>query len=327
MIALCADDNSLLQKIATTVRNYRGITRKSSIALALPMFNLKKRNIIAAKGEDAAIVRSGDRMLALAVDGIMQELIEKNPHWAGYCSILANVNDMLAMNAAPIAAVNVVSIRTERTARTIIRGICSACSKFGVPMVGGHLHPDASFDSISVAMLGEVQDGKPLLSDSSWPGDRIVMICDCHGRFTAGIPYSWDCTSMKSQAAIKKNIKDFLGVVPYLTAGKDISNSGTLGSLAMLLEASRVGAQVDIQKILLPEGVSLLQCLNAYQGFGFVGSVKEKHVRIITDLLADSRLSISIIGEITADKKLIIRSGKRRKLLFDFSRDKITGLF
>lgn len=327
MIILSAKDDRLLQKITTSVRNYKGVIRKSPIALALPMFNLKTRKIVAAKGEDAAIIRSGDRMLALAADGIMQELVVKNPRWAGYCSILVNVNDTLAMNAVPIAAVNIVSIRTERVAKAIIQGICSACSKFGVPMVGGHLHPDALFDSVSVAMLGEVRDRKPVLSNSARPGDRIVMICDLHGRFTPGIPYSWDCTSMKSKATIKNKIKYLFKVVPYLTAGKDISNPGTLGTLAMLLEASRVGAHVDVQKIPIPEDVDLLQWLNAYQGFGFVGSAKERNVHIIANLLADSGLSISVIGEITADKKLIIRSGNSKALLFDFSRDKITGLF
>lgn len=327
MIILSAKDDRLLQKITTGVRNYKGVIRKSPIALALPMFNLTTRNVVAAKGEDAAIIRSGDRMLALAADGIMRELVATNPRWAGYCSILVNVNDILAMNATPIAAVNVVSIRTEQAAKAIIQGICSACSKFGVPMVGGHLHPDASFDSISVAMLGEVRNGKPLLSNSAGPGERIVMICDLHGRFTPGIPYSWDCTSMKSRATILKKIRNLFKVIPYLTAGKDISNPGALGTLAMLLEASRVGARVDVQKIPIPDDIDLLQWLNAYQGFGFVGSAKERNICIIDDLLADSGLSISVIGEITADKKLIIRSGNSKAPLFDFSRDKITGLF
>ena len=34
-----------------------------------------------------------------------------------------------------------------------------------------------------------------------------------------------------------------------LTAGKDISNPGILGTLGMLLEASGVGATVELEKI------------------------------------------------------------------------------
>lgn len=327
MISLSAAEDRLLQKIVTGVRSYRGVRRKAPIESVLPMFNMKPQRIIAAKGEDAAIIRSRDRLLALAADGIMHELIEKNPRWAGYCSVLVNVNDILAMNAMPIAAVNVISIRNDEAIKPIIQGICDACSKFDVPMVGGHLHPDASVDSISVAMLGEVRGEKPLLSDSCRPGERILIICDRRGRFTPRIPFSWDCTSMRSRTEIRRNVKNLLKVLSYLTAGKDISNPGMLGSLAMLLEASRAGALVDVSKIPRPKGVDFLQWLNAYQGFGFIGTAKEKHVDIIVDSLAGSGLSVSVIGDVIADRKFMIRSGRSEKLLFDFSQDKITGLF
>ncbi|MEM2838971.1 MAG: AIR synthase related protein [Thermoplasmata archaeon] len=327
MIVLTGDHESILGDIVARVRNYRGLRRKSPIGLTLPMFRFRRENVIAAKGEDAAIIRSGDRMLAFAADGIMHELVNINPRWAGYCSVLVNINDILAMNGYPLAAVNVISFKDAKIIEDLIKGVCDACSKFDVPMVGGHLHPDADCESIAVAMLGEIRGKKPLLSDSSRPGDRIVAICDCKGRFTPKIPYSWDCTSEKSRATIKKNIEHLLSAMPFLTAGKDISNPGILGTLAMLLEASGVGATVDIERIPVPKGVDLLQWITAYQGFGFIGTIRSKDINRVRDALEGTCVSVSVIGNITADRKFNIRIGESQRLLFDMSREKITGLF
>ena len=35
-----------------------------------------------------------------------------NPYWAGYCSVLVNVNDIAAMGGKPLAMVNIMSIKT-----------------------------------------------------------------------------------------------------------------------------------------------------------------------------------------------------------------------
>jgi len=327
LIALTIDRGNILVDIVSTVRNYKGLRRKAPIGMTLPMFKSMYDYVIAAKGEDAAIIRSGDRTLAFAADGIIDELVDIDPRWAGYCSVLVNVNDILAMNGRPLAAVNVISFKDASVLRELVKGVCDACRKFSVPMVGGHLHPDAEGESISVAMLGEIPGGKPLLSDSSRPGDLVIAICDCKGHFTPGIPYSWDCTSGKSQSTIKRNIEHLLNAMSFLTAGKDISNPGILGTLAMLLEASGVGATVDIERIPLPEGVDLLQWLTAYQGFGFIGTIRRKNVARAQEALEGTGISVSVIGDITAERELNVHMGGRQKLLFDLSKEKITGLF
>jgi selenophosphate synthetase-related protein len=329
LIALTAPstDEALLREIVSAVREHKGLRRKSPIGLLLPLFGLKSKQIVAAKGEDAAIIRCGDRLLAFAADGIRHELIKIDPRWAGYCSILVNVNDILSMNARPIAAVNVMSVNNDNILRALTKGMLDACEKFNVPMVGGHLHPDAEIESISVAMVGEVCGNRPLLSSSAEPGDQVIVICDCHGHFTPGIPYSWDCTSMKSRKKIDNEMTALLDALPFLTAGKDISNSGMLGTLAMLLEASGVGAAVDIDKIPVPEDINLIQWLTAYQGFGFVGAVKKENVNRVFEALERSNLSVSVIGKITAEKRFKIALGKAQRLLFDLSKEKITGLF
>lgn len=318
---------AILNKIAERVKNYRGLTRKAEIGYISSLLAADDKNIIAAKGEDGAILKVGKKKIVFAADGIIEDLIDANPEWAGYCSILVNVNDMLAMHARPFAAVNVISSSNRDMLLEIIIGMKKACDKFNIKMVGGHLHPDSSHNSISVAMIGTIVDDMPLLSTSAKSNEKIIVICDCRGEFTEGIPYSWDCTSKKSKKEIEYLIEKTLKALSRLNSGKDISNPGLLGTLGMLLESSGIGAEVDIGDIPQPSGVDLIQWLTTYHGLGFVGTAPESAIERIAIDLRETCLSVSSIGQTIKGKKVKIKLGNHEKVLFDFSKEKITGLY
>ena len=317
----------LLKRIIDEVRSYRGIDRKSGRRLTSSLMPENTGRIIAAKGEDGAVLSIGGKKLVFAADGIMDEMVDANPRWAGYCSVLVNVNDMLAMGAEPIAAVNVISARNEGVLTDIVSGMREACGKFGVEMVGGHLHPDSAHNEISVAMIGEVSAGGPLLSTTAKPGDAIVAMCDLDGAFTPELTYSWDTTSKRSRDDVKIATTKFLSAVHHLTSGKDISNPGLLGTLAMLLESSRVGGDVDIGKVPIPQGVGLLQWLKAYQGFGFIGTAADSELGGLSAELEGSGLTMCVIGRVQKDRQFKVRLGGAEGVLFDLATEKITGLY
>ena len=51
-------------------------------------------------GDDAAVLDAGtDDVVLFAADGIWGRLLEASPWWAGYSSVLVNVNDISAMGA------------------------------------------------------------------------------------------------------------------------------------------------------------------------------------------------------------------------------------
>jgi len=324
---LTDSDAILLKRIVSEVRSYRGIRRKSDIVALSSLIAGNSGRVIAAKGEDGAVLSMGGTKLVFAADGIMEDLVDRDPKWAGYCSVLVNVNDMLAMCAEPIAAVNVISAKDRKTLEKIVSGMNEACTKFDVQMVGGHLHPNASHNEISVSMIGEAGSEGPLLSTTAKPGENVIVICDCKGEFTPGLPYSWDCTSDKSQNEIKAVVTKLLAGLQNLSSGKDISNPGILGTLAMLLESSGTGADIEITKIPIPDGIDLLQWLKAYQGLGFIGTIKESKIKAISAELKGSGMSFAVIGKVTKSKKLIIRLGQSEQILFDLASEKITGLF
>ena len=311
-----------LEELVKHIREYRGVVRKGPVtSVAAGLIPIRSEDVLASYGEDAAVIKCGREILLMAADGILQDLVKRNPYWAGYCAVLVNVNDIAAMGGQSIAMVNVLSCADEDVRTRIVEGMKAACDKFGVPMVGGHLHPDTSYSAVDVAILGKTDRSRLVLSSGASEGDPIVFAMDLDGQFTEGVPYSWDTTSKKSREVVRRQLRTMNKIAPYLTAGKDISNPGALGCLGMLLETSRKGAVVDVSKIPRPKGVELLQWLTAYQGCGFVVTCREARTQQVIDEFARSDITAAVCGKVTKGAALELQLDGDSKVLFDFTAD------
>jgi selenophosphate synthetase-related protein len=150
-----------------------------------------------------------------------------------------------------------------------------------------------------------------------------MFAIDLDGQFTNDVPYSWDTTTRKSKEIIKRQLRTMNRVAPYLTAGKDISNPGALGSLGMLLEASGKGAAVDVRRIPHPPNINLVQWLTAYQGCGFVLTVKPGREQAVKDEFARADIAAEVCGSVTKEPLLELIMDGSREVLFDFRHDSL----
>ena len=100
------------------------------------------------------------------------------------------------------------------------------------------------------------------------------------------------------------------------TAGKDISNPGTLGTLEMLLEASGVGACVDLEIIPRNPNVSWEDWLRAYPGAAFVLTAKEENCQKIIDTLTPYSFEVAVVGDVIEEKVLYLEYGDEKAVLF-----------
>jgi hypothetical protein len=311
-----------LEEIVKRVREYRGVVRKGPIApVASGLIPIQREDVLAAYGEDAAVIKCGREILLMAADGIVQDLVRKDPYWAGYCAVLVNVNDIAAMGGQSIAMVNVLACSEEDVRMKIVEGMRAACDKFGVPMVGGHLHPDTSYVAVDVAILGKTDRSRLVLSSGASEGEPVMFAIDLDGQFTDGVPYSWDTTSRKSKEVVRRQLRTMNKIAPYLTAGKDISNPGALGTLGMLLEASGKGAVIDVGKIPRPKDVDLIQWLTAYQGCGFVVTCREARAKVVMDEFSRSDITAAVCGTVTKGHLLELELEGQHEVLFDFGKD------
>ena len=130
---------------------------------------------------------------------------------------------------------------------------------------------------------------------------------------------NWDTTYEKDAKLVQDQIKIMQKIAEehLPSAGKDISNPGTLGTLEMLLEASGVGASVELEKIPRNENVDWDMWLRAYPGAAFVMTAPEENAQAIIDALSPYSFEVAVIGDVIEEKKLYLSSGDEKLVLFD----------
>ncbi|HID20152.1 MAG TPA: methanogenesis marker 2 protein [Methanophagales archaeon] len=323
-----------LESLADGLRNFDGVKRKRAIGDLVSRLGNSDRvgsRTIVGFGEDAAVLEvDNDNFVLLAVDGIWGKLLNADPWWAGYCAVLVNVNDIAAMGGTPLAMVNLTSTQQKDICTELGQGMEDGVRKFGVPMVGGHIHPDTTYNALDVGIMGTVKRDCVIFSSGAKPGDKVLVAIDLDGRIYPSYNLAWDNTTKRTQAEIKKQLDTMveIGEKNLATAGKDISNPGTLGTFGMLLESSGAGAIVELEKIPRPDAeIPLEQWLEMYPGTGFVLTVEnDENAAECIRIFEDAGVAASIIGEVDASKKLKITNGAETATVFDLNRELITGI-
>jgi putative N-acetyltransferase (TIGR04045 family) len=218
------------------------------------------------RGDDGAPVPGTD--VIAATDAILPSMVERDPEWAGWCSVLVNVNDLYAMGATPVGLMDSLGARDASFARRVLRGLTDAARAWGVPVLGGHTQLGVPA-ALSVTALGRA--AHPVAGGGARPGQRLRVTADLGGGWRPGYTGSqWDSSTRRAPAELRA----LAGVVPALApaAAKDVSMSGLIGTVGMVAEASGCRAVLDVAGIPAPPSVVLADWLTCFPGFALVSA-------------------------------------------------------
>ncbi|GAA3552478.1 MSMEG_0567/sll0787 family protein [Kribbella ginsengisoli] len=215
-------------------------------------------------GDDGAPVPGSD--LVAACDAIVPAMVERDPEWAGWCSVLVNVNDLAAMGATPVGLLDSVGARDGAFVARILSGLRRAAQAYGVPVLGGHTQFGVPA-ALSVTALGKAEE--PVPGGGGRPGDAVRLTADLGGGWRPGYAgRQWDSTSHRSSAELQTMVKAVGRAKPK--AAKDVSMAGVVGTLGMLAEASGCGAVLDVADVPKPADASMGDWLTCFPGFAMV---------------------------------------------------------
>ena len=311
------------KSLVKEIQEFKGVSRKSSIdnviSLLTEAYNVSG-DVVIDIGDDASAIDIGDgQVILIAADGIWGDIMNVNPYWAGYCAVLVNVNDIAAMGGKPLAMVNIMSISNDEIYGELLDGIKDGCLKFGVPMVGGHLHPDGEVDSLGVAIVGIAKKDKLITSFGAEVGDKIIVAIDLDGKPHEMFALNWDTTYDKDEKLVQDQITavQYLAEHDYIKSGKDISNPGILGTLEMLLETSDKGAVVNLEDIPKNENMQWNDWLRSYPGSGFVFTASADYCEYIKHYLSRYSIQAEVVGEITDSNSLLLNYKGQQEEVFN----------
>jgi len=251
-------------------------------------------------GDDCAAIPDGDGFLLFAAEGMLESFVADDPWFAGYCAVMVNLSDVAAMGGRPIAVVDVMwAPKREKTA-AIWEGMAAASGLYGVPIVGGHTTLTKSGDAhLAAAVLGKAN--RLITSFDARPGDELLIAVDLRGSYRKGKPW-WNA----SVGAPAQRLRGDLAILPALAesgariAGKDISNGGIVGTLAMLMECSGVSAELRLDDLPKPENADLARWLVSFPSFGYLLSAAPEDVPGVMRRFHGRDIACAPVGRVTA---------------------------
>ena len=306
-----------LRDIAAAVAAGRGLAHKTDIADVVDRLGIAGDAI--RVGDDCAAIADGDGWLLFAIEGFVNDFVEADPRFAGYCGIMVNLSDIAAMGGRPLAVVDAIWAKSGADADPVLAGLREASSIYGVPVVGGHTNTRTEHGQLAVAILGRAK--RLITSFDADDGDVLIAAVDLRGAFREPHLY-WDAATGAPPARLRGD----LDVLPALaeaglvTAGKDISMAGLVGTAMMLLESSGRGGRIDVDAVPCPCGVPLQRFLLAFPSFGFVLSARRENVGAVLERFSARAIACAAIGGVDASRKLRLWRDDEEVEVWDFDR-------
>ncbi|HEY5752632.1 MAG TPA: sll0787 family AIR synthase-like protein [Chthoniobacterales bacterium] len=303
-------DHETLLRLAAFLRSNAAIADKVSIAQAYAPAQLLAG--AARVGDDCAAIPDGDGFLLFAAEGMLESFVAADPWFAGYSAVMVNLSDVASMGGRPMAVVDVLWSSDTEISGEIWKGMSAASRAYNVPIVGGHTTRTKSGSTfLAAAVLGKASN--LITSFDAQPGDDLLMAVDLRGSFRGDKPF-WNA----SVNAPPERLWGDLALLPELAengwclAGKDISNGGIVGTLAMLLECSGVGAELWLDRLPQPAGVEREKWLISFPSYGYLLSVKPEFSKHVTALFHERDIACAAVGKITGSPSLTLVYGKSR---------------
>lgn len=319
-----------LTDIVKLLLEFEGISRK----FVLPGILAKLReesyqgNTPHALGEDsAAIGTNSDEVILLTTDSIVEELSLNHPRAAGFNVVLANVMDIYAAGGTPTSFAVALSYSDQDIGDELLQGLIEGSHTFRVPLVRGHTNTQASSTYVVGSATGTVKKSHLLTAGGAQDGDQLILIFDSEGKRGSSYTLGWDTVTHResSQVINRLTVMVDLAQSGLVTAAKDVSVAGLVGTAGMMIEYSGMGGIVNLDYVTRtkPPTIDLQDWIRMFISLGFLLAAPKSAYERIRSIAEKHELSAVIIGSVDKLQALRLRMGDSEEILFDFSKGPI----
>lgn len=267
--------------------------------------------LVTGPGDDCAVARSsGRRQLLLKTDCVvegMHFLPGTDPELIGRKALARAVSDIGAMGGMPLHALVTLFVHADRPVSQvegIYRGMGRLAEQFGISIAGGEssgLPADGLI--ISVALTGEVPEGKAVLRSTAQPGDLIAVTGVLGGSFPTG---------------------HHLSFLPRVREGGILASSGLVSSmmdlsdglgtdLPRLAKASGLGFRIHEEHLPVRPGFTAAQAVGDGEDYELLMTFRPGDRNRAAQLAAEHfpETPLTVIGEMTTETSSPLPEGYR----------------
>ena len=304
-----------------TVRSHAGLRAKRAVEAVRRV--VETSDPLTGPGDDGALVEMpGGGSVIVCGEAIHPPFVASDPRAAGMAAVLANVNDLAAMGAVPRGIVNTV-VASASVAAEALRGMADAAALYDVPIVGGHISEHQGEPALSAFAVGNAE--RVLSVSRARPGQDLVFVCCLDGSMRDDFPFFTTLESQGPRLAHDVRLLAEVAGKGLALAAKDVSMAGSIGSLAMLLEPGRLGAEIDLDLLPAPAGVSLDRWLVCFPTYAFWLTTDRPSQCV--DLFHSAGLAAAVTGSVTGSGVLELCRGDSSRAVIDVTREPVTGLW
>lgn len=319
-----------IDELAGYLRSHPALRAKHEIKLVSDL--LGAGSWVHGPGDDGAVVpgipgttppRTNDHQVVACGEALLPAFVAADPYGAGIAAVLTNVNDLAAMGAVPLAIIDTI-VGSADTAREALRGMKDACGWYDVTLAGGHLTLHDGPPALSAFGVGRAA---AVLSTTNVAAGQSLIVAACtEGAMRTDFPFFRSFGERIERLAADVRVLPSVAASGSCVAAKDVSMAGLIGSLAMLLEWSQLGVNVDLDRVPRPVEVSMQSWLTCFPAYAFLLCSPTGRE---DDCLAQFRsrgLEAAVVGAIDESGLLAVHSGSRTATVLDLAVNGVTGL-
>lgn len=270
-------------------------------------------------GDDAAVVSAPSNQKIVITTDTFSESIHFPSHTKaydiGYKALAVNLSDLAAMGAKPMWVTLALAFPryNEEWLKEFSQGFFDLANEHNIQLIGG----DTTRGHLSITIQAMGLATSPLLRSEAKVED-LIFVSGTLGDAGVGLQLA------TNKIVLPDNFKEFFITklnrpIPQINLGKSLEHishcaidisDGLIADVNHILEASNVGAEINLEKI--PLSQPMQQCFSREEGIKFAltsgddyqlcFTLSENIAKQHTELL--TKFHCTLIGKITSERKL-----------------------
>ena len=283
-----------------------------------------------AFGEDVALTRVGDDILASHVDPIVGAIGK-----LGWLAVHVACNDIAASGIAPRWILSLVLVprqEDEELLEEIMRDVGSAAQEINTSVIGGHTGYSSGISRplVSITALGTASGREPVKTGGARVGDHVLVTKGIALEGTSILAQDFVDVAQElgineQELADARKLMDEVSVVPEAlalskygaTAMHDATRGGLLETLMEIAYLSEAGIEIDASKIPVRNIVSRFAEAFQFDPLKMISSgtlaatVPPSLVNNVSNALKELGIPFAFVGHVTdGDGVSILREGE-----------------
>ncbi|MCX7697745.1 MAG: thiamine-phosphate kinase [Bacteroidales bacterium] len=191
------------------------------IKILTEKFQLKQPSSLLGVGDDAAVIEISDDKVLVATTDILIEHVHFDLTWMplkhlGYKAVIANLSDVVAMNATPTQILVTIAVSNRfslEAVQQIYEGIEFACSKYNVDLVGGDTSSSEKGLILSVTAVGMAEKHAITYRKGAQVNDLICVTGDLGAAYAGLLVLQREKVTFEANPNIQPDLQGYEYVI------------------------------------------------------------------------------------------------------------------